>query len=202
MNHDGDDDARPATAGRRLFRFVVGVALIGPERLSMGLGMLDELGPPAPITDAPPASPRHVFIGAVSRLPAGLARTRVRVTPLVQRWGRRSQRMAARALPRRAVAGLRSLRQRMAARIASWQQVGQREEAAGRRLVDLALRVVPGSVMSAVSDSPDVRQFLQNETAGLTRNAIDRLRQTSARADDVSESVTRRVFGRREPDQR
>jgi hypothetical protein len=179
--------------GRQLFRFVVGVAAVAPGRLATALQAVGEVArtPPPP---AAPAAPRHVLIGALSALPAWLADSLARADPVARRWGGRATQL----LPRRLVLEpLDDLRKLVAQHAATWSEVGRREEQAGRQLVEQALQVVPDSVLAAVSESADLRRVMSEQTAGITRTAVDRLRETSARADDLSESVVRRVFRRR-----
>lgn len=194
----GEHDRPVVPPGRQLFRLLVGVAVVAPERLTMALRLADEFrllaASPLP---APAASPRHILIGALSSLPAWLVRAWARVDPAAQRWGGRAARWAPRLLPERFVKRpLRAMATGLAERSAAWIEIGRREELAGRHLVELGLQVIPDSVMSAVAESPDLRRVLRQQTAGMTHTVMERLRQTSAKADDLSESLSRRVFRR------
>jgi hypothetical protein len=181
------------TAARQFFRFLVGLAVVAPERLQAALKLVDEVD--APQAPLPPVSIRHVLIGALSGVPARLAHVYADLDPVARRWGGRAMRF----LPKRLVGDrVHELTKWLAVRAVEWAEIGRREEVAGRRLVEVGLNVLPEAVFSAIAESPELRQLISQETAGLTRTAIEKLRRTSARADDTSESIARRVLrGRR-----
>jgi hypothetical protein len=192
----GGPDKVPA--GRQLFRFLVGLSTVAPERLALAFKLAGELGPPTP-TAPLPAAPRHVLIGAMSLLPTWLGQAWARADPAARRWGGRAARLSSHLLPGPLAAPLRNLREAVTANAAAWAEIGRREEQAGRHLVQQSAQVLPDSILSRVAESSDLRKVMAEQTAGFTRTAVDRLRQTSARADDAGESVILRVFRRRGP---
>ncbi len=220
-SHEGEGDTAGRTEpggvapaispGRQAFRLLVGLATVGPERLAAGLRLLADVRgvTPLPVDSASgalppgtPASPRHVLIGALSQLPAVaqefLAGARAHVDPPARRWGARAAQVLPRVVPERLVQGpLRDLRAQLAQHAAQLAVVGRREEQAGRQLFEIGAQVIPDTILSAVAESPDLRRVMSEQTAGLTRTAVTRLRETSARADDVGESLARRFFRRR-----
>jgi hypothetical protein len=204
-----------AHPGRLLFRFTVGLVELVGEGLVTSLRVFEETRPRAdddfPET-LPPVRPRHVFIGAAAAAPAWLSRrlARRRRAPRpspgepLRRTGGRARRLLARAPGvARARRGLDSLRARVSARrarvtaqLASWAELGRREEHGGRALAREALNGYYEIALARVADSRELKQLVAEQSEGLAVSAVTGLRDGSARADDAVESVARRLLRR------
>jgi hypothetical protein len=218
---DDDPAIRPE---RLLFRLAVGGAMLGLEGVSLALRELDraasscEVSPLSGSTPAwapaepaavelPPIDPtklrlRHAVIGALMaappRLRSATARTRARAA-LAWRVAARGARQAAAWLPSGGAVTGGVARARAAAerRIASWAELGAREEEAGRALARAAVQSVVEGVGAAIADSPELRRVVAEQSAGLTQSTLSQIRDRSERADDTVENFARRVLGRR-----
>jgi hypothetical protein len=78
-----------------------------------------------------------------------------------------------------------------------WAEAGVREEQQARGLARLAVEQMFASAMSRVAQSPELKTVIEQQSEGLTTSAMNELRESSARADRMVESVTGRLFGRR-----
>lgn len=190
----------PASAGRQVLRLIVGSTLLAVDRAGSALRQLggselrDQATPAAPL---PPASARHVLIGALAVGPAWL-------TQQMHRLARRRRGSAASGV-RRA-----SLPLRFAARLLPtdelrrwWNQararavvtglklaeVGRHEEHIARSLARAAAASGMTSVVDRIANSPQVRSLIREQSAGMGRSALNDLRAQSARADALAESV-------------
>jgi hypothetical protein len=146
---------------------------------------------------------RHVVIGALCDAPAWLAhqlhptRGLMPVRREQGRWARLA-RLARRAPGvAQATRYAEALEARGRAQLARWAELGAHEEQAGREIARLAIGVMFENAMSHVAESPELKQVIEEQSQGLTRSAMNDIRETSARADRLVESVARRLLGRR-----
>ena len=197
-----------AHPGRLLFRFTVGLVELAGEGLVTSLRVFEETRQAAADPDVDETLPhvraRHVFIGAAAAAPAWLARRLRRRAgpPRVLEPRRpasgRGRRLLARAPGvARARRGYLSLRARVGAQMASWAEVGRREEHGGRALAREALNGYYELAMARVADSPELKQVIAEQSQSMAASAVTGLRDGSARADDAVESVARRLLPRR-----
>jgi hypothetical protein len=191
-------------AGRLLLRFAVGAAELGIEGLAAALRQFEVERLAAPPVEPPaPLSGRHVVIGALCDAPAWLAhqlhptRGLMPVRREQGRWARLA-RLARRAPGvAQATRYAEALEARGRAQLARWAELGAHEEQAGREIARLAIGVMFENAMSHVAESPELKQVIEEQSQGLTRSAMNDIRETSARADRLVESVARRLLGRR-----
>lgn len=198
-------------ATRMLFRFGLGLATLARERMNAVLASSEAAaaGPPpaatAPEEDAPRAADAALgFLLGVSEL--GL-----RMRPaLSTRWAAltsSAHRLAAPVVragglvgwlpgvPRRA-AELRAWRAREGRRLARWAAAGRRERLESRAVARAALTTLRETVLARISESPDVKRVIHEQSAGVAVTAVGELRERSARVDDLAEGTVGRLLGR------
>jgi hypothetical protein len=186
---------------RLLLRFAIGVAELGAEGLASALRRFEaaRVATP-PVEPLAPASGRHVLFGALCTAPDWLSR-KLHPNPTLVPVRRPSNRLArlARRMPGvgRAHRYAEAMGARAQAQLGRWAETGAREEQAGRDLARLAVGVMFENAMSRVSQSPELKQVIEEQSQGLTTSAMSELRESSANADRVVESVARRLLGRR-----
>ena len=110
------------------------------------------------------------------------------------RWGRLVRRAPGMARARRYAAELGA---RTRAQLTRWAEVGVREEQVGRDLARRATGQIFASAMARVAESPELQQVIEQQSGGLTTSAMNDLRESSARADKMVESVAGRLLHRR-----
>jgi hypothetical protein len=192
-----------------MLRFVVGVAQLTNERVGAVLSACTAVEPPAsvepPAADAP-VDLRHAALGALSDAVGGAARTPARVRA---RWRRMAASARRRAAPLgrvgrlvgrlpgvpRATDRVRAWRDHGQRRLARWATLGRREQADSRILALDALTVLRENMLARVSESPDVRIAIREQSEGIAVTAVGQLRERSARADNLAERTVRRLFG-------
>jgi hypothetical protein len=210
MNGDEAADspvAGRASAPRLVLRLLAGGAALGTERLVLALRILDELRDP--VIPDPRGSPsaRHVALGALAEAPRWVGARLAAGTHRLRGLGRRAARMArplqrlpyATRLVGRAGHRYARLRGRAAARFAHLAAIGRYEEARARQLASAALAAAVEIAAARLADSPDVRRLLEEQSEGLAASAVSELRDQTARADRLAESVVWRVL-RRSPE--
>jgi hypothetical protein len=80
--------------------------------------------------------------------------------------------------------------------LALWAATGRRETADGRSLARGVLTTLRESAFARVSDSPDLKRVIREQSEGIAVTAVGELRERSARADRLAEGVVRRLLGR------
>jgi hypothetical protein len=191
-------DVMKATPSRYLFRFVVGGTALTGDWLDAALRAVEQLSEPA---DEPPALTRGdlraVLIGAVS----AALRWRVPVTPPRSLWRAfgRPVRTGAHLLAHLPGAGLatrpyRRLHDRIADRLRRWGEEGAREDLAGRRLARVAVPAFFELAVAYLSESPELRIVIQEQSEGLASSSVNELRDRSELADRLVERVVRRLL--------
>jgi hypothetical protein len=197
-----ESESARAMSARLLLRFAIGVAELGGERLTAALRRFDaeeRLGaasvePPAPV------SGRHVVLGALCAAPEWLSHklhpnpSLVPVRRPGNRLGRLVRRAPGMAWAERHAAELGALTR---AQLARWAELGVREEQVGRDLARRATGQIFANAMAKVADSPELQQVIEQQSGGLTASAMNDLRESSARADRMVESVAGRLLHRR-----
>jgi len=191
--------------GHPLLRFAVGLAALGGERFTAILATSSATA--VPTTRAEPAAPtpRHVALGLLLRVfdrargaPAQLGGRLSRIGRRARRLGKPLSAMLGR-LPGSGRAGteLDRWRRRGQAALARWAVDGAREEAEGRALARAALTTFREQALARVTDSPDLKQVIRDQSQGIAVTAMSELRDRSARADGLAEVAVRRLLGRR-----
>jgi hypothetical protein len=197
--------------GRLTFRLVLGMTELAGERVGAVLAACSAVESPAdlePATEGRPLDLRHAAVGMLSDVVAGVtaapalvrarwrqlaASARRRVGPL-DRLGGLVGRLPGVPRARGRFRGWRSLGWR---RLARWAELGRREEAASRLLASDALAVLRENVLARISESPDLKSVIREQSEGIAVTAMSELRERSARADNLAERTVGRFFGGR-----
>ena len=192
-----------------MLRFVLGVAELTGKRVGAVLSACTAVAPPAALEPAAAGSPlnvRHAVLGLLSDAVSGVSRTpalartrwrnmaastRRRAAPL-DRVGKLAARLP--GMPR-AMSRLRAWRTHGYRQLARWAELGRREQADSRILAFDALTVLRENMLVRVSESPDVRSAIREQSEGIAVTAVGELRERSARADDSAELTVRRLLG-------
>ena len=196
-----EDGSERALSARLLLRFAIGLAELGGERLTAVLRGFETARLAAPSVEPPaPVSGRHVVLGALCAAPDWLSHklhpnpSLVPVRRPGNRLGRLVRRAPGMARARRYAAALGA---RTQAQLARWAEAGVHEEQAGRDLARRATRQIFANVMAQVAESPELQQVIEQQSGGVTTSAMNDLRESSARADKMVESVAGRLLHRR-----
>jgi len=196
------DGAERVSGGRLLFRFGIGATELAGERVVSALRSVDALISGVDADPAPDGAleARHALLGAIAALPAW-ARARLasrqaaarRVRGKIARaHGLFSKLPVARRARRRTDAWLA----RVEAQLVRWALAGRREEMAGRALAAETIRLATQELVSAVAESPELKQVIAEQSESLGVSAVTELREGSARADTLAERVARRFLRR------
>ena len=200
-------------AVRSFARFALGLAALTRERMSVVLDISSAFpSPDAPPTDAPePGSRpkgRDVAVGlaldAVERASRASQRLRARWSSATGMARRRAAPLARRTfdLARRAPGASRvtarfdAWRARGEDQLARWAAAGRRETADGRSLARGVLTTLRENAFARVSESPDLKRVIREQSEGIAVTAVSELRDRSARADSLAEGAVRRLLGR------
>jgi hypothetical protein len=87
---------------------------------------------------------------------------------------------------------LRAWRNHGHQQLAGWAELGRREQADSRTLALDALTVLRENMLARVSESPDVKSAIREQSQGIAVTAVGELRERSARADDRAEQTVGR----------
>ena len=192
-----------------MLRFVLGVAELTGERVGAVLSACTAVAPPAalePTAAGAPLNLRHAALGLLSDAVRGVSRTPARART---RWRNMAASTRRRAAPLdrvgklaarlpgmpRAMSRLRAWRTHGYRQLARWAELGRREQADSRALAFDALTVLRENMLVRVSESPDVRSAIREQSEGIAVTAVSELRERSARADDRAERTVRRLLG-------
>ena len=194
-----------------MLRLVVGVADLTQERVGAVLAACAAAAPPVPFeaTAGAPIDARYAALGLLSRA-VGRAPTLLPAI-LRTRWSRVGAESRRRAAPldragrlvgrlpgmRRALSRVRSWRDGTKMQLVRWTEMGRREQVESRALALDALTVLRENMIARVSESPDVKQVIREESEGIAVTAVAQLRDGSVRADDLAERAVGRLFGAR-----
>ncbi len=192
-----------------MFRFVLGMTELTNERVGGVLSACSAVEAPAALEPAAAGTPlnlRHAAMGMLSDTVGGVSRApalvRVRWRHLSASARRRAASLARlhRAVARlpgipRAMGRLRAWRDRGQKQLARWAELGRREEAASRILAFDALTVLRENMLARISESPDLKSVIREQSEGIAVTAMSELRERSARADNLAERTVGRLFG-------
>lgn len=190
-------------------RFVLGLAELTNERVGAVLSACSAVESPAaldPTAAGTPLNLRHAALGILSDAVLGVssapALVRARWRSLAASARRRAAplgrlRRSVGRLPGmpRATDRLRAWRNQGARRLARWAELGRREEEASRILAFDALTVLRENMLARISDSPDLKRVIREQSEGIAVTAMSELRERSARADNFAERTVGRLFG-------
>jgi hypothetical protein len=191
--------------GRLLLRFALGTVALGRQRL---IATLRSVQPGSGDQHASPVSRRVAYqvIGALSEAPGAVTAARRTLRAL---GARTAGRLASMPLHRRldsrpirwAADRVETARWRARGQLERWEKVGRDEAEAARDLADPVIeRVFEDAfavVIQRLASHPDLQALIAEQSAGLTRGAIDELRARGARADDRLDTLARRLHLRR-----
>ena len=192
-----------------MLRFVLGLTELTNERVGAVLSACSTVAPPAalePTTAGAALSLRHAALGLLSDAVGGVSRAPALVRA---RWRRLAASAQQRAAPLdrlgklvgrlpgvpRAVDRLHAWHSQGRKRLASWAELGRREQAESRILAFDALTVLRENMLARVSESPDVKSVIREQSQGIAVTAMGELRERSARADNLAERTVGRFFG-------
>ena len=192
-----------------MFRFVLGMTELTNERVGAVLAACSAVASPAalePTGAATPLNLRHAAMGLLSDAVSGASRAPALVRA---RWGRLAASARRGAAPLdcvrglvgrlpgmpRAMGRLRGWRDQGQKRLAGWAEVGRREEAASRVLAFDAITVLRENMLARISESPDLKNVIREQSEGIAVTAMSQLRERSARADNLAERTVGRLFG-------
>jgi hypothetical protein len=197
-----------------MLRFALGMTELTGERVGAVLAACSAVAAPAapePTVAGAPLNLRHAAVGLLSDAVVGASRAPARVRA---RWGRLAVSARHAGAPfaglgnvvgrlpgvPSALGRLRAWRTEGRNRLARWAEVGRREEAESRALAADALTVLRENILARVSESPDVKSVIREQSEGIAVTAMSELRERSARADNLAERTVGRLFrGGRNP---
>jgi len=203
-----DSTARPSLGrGRLLLRFALGMTELTGERVAAVLAACSAVASPSPETTAAgaPFNLRHAALGILSDAAGSVSRAPARARARWRRLATSARQTGAPlaglgnavgTLPgmRSALGHLRAWRTNGGKRLARWAEVGRREEAESRALASDALTVLRENMLARVSESPDVKNVIREQSEGIAVTAMGQLRERSARADNLAERTVGRLF--------
>jgi hypothetical protein len=207
-----DDPQKRTSIGRGwlMFRCAFGVADLTQERVGAVLAACAAAAAPVPFEPRPDAriDVRHAALGILSDAVSGAARARASFRTRWSQVAVEARRSASplygavrlvRRLPGvpRATTRLQAWRDEKKRQLAHWTELGRRERAESHVLAFNALTVLRENMIARVSDSPDVKRVIREESEGIAVTAVGELRDGSVRADNLAEEAVGRLFGRR-----
>jgi hypothetical protein len=192
-----------------MFRFALGMTELTNERVEGVLSACTAVEPPTALEPTPEGAPlnlRYAALGMLSDAVGGASWAPARARA---RWGHLAasarRRAASLARLRRvvgrlpgmpsAMARLRAWRDQGRRRLARWAELGRREEAASRILAFDALTVLRENMLARISESPELKSVIREQSEGIAVTAMSELRERSARADNLAERTVGRLFG-------
>jgi len=196
------DGAERVSGATLLFRFGIGAAELAGERVVSALRSVDAVISGVDAEAAPDGAlePRHALLGAIAALPAWartrLARRQAAARPARGRIARAQTLLSKLPGARRARRRTDALRAHVEAQLLRWAVAGRREELAGRALAAETIRLATHELVSAVAESPELKQVIAEQSESLGASAMVELREGSARADTLAERVARQFLRR------
>jgi len=192
-----------------MFRFVLGMTELTNERVGGVLSACTAVEAPValePTVEGRPVDLRHAAMGMLSEAVGGASRAPALVRARWRHLAASARRRAA-SLDRlgrvvgmlpgipSAIGRLRALRDQGQRRLARWAELGRREEAASRILAFDAVTVLRENMLARISESPDLKSVIREQSEGIAMTAMSELRERSARADNLAERTVGRLFG-------
>lgn len=192
-----------------MFRFVLGMTELTSERVGGVLAACSAVETPEafePMAEGTPVNLRHAVMGMLADAVGGASRAPALVRA---RWANLAASARQRAAPlarlrglvgrwpgmSRAMGRVQTLRNQGRQRLARWAELGRREEAASRLLAFDALTVLRENMLARISESPDLKSVIREQSEGIAVTAMSELRERSARADNLAERTVGRLFG-------
>lgn len=195
--------AAERSEGRLALRFVVGAVSLGRERLVEELRRWEQVARaegPAPPRPPTRRAGQHRALGAVLRLPTYAARVRGRVRHHEQRVRARVRpawlRVSRTRRGRRWRAQVDAWTDRVRRELELWERLGGAEEAEARALARVGLSAAPDALFERLADDPKLRALIAEQSTGMTRSALEQLRDRAAGADARVESFFERLLRR------
>jgi hypothetical protein len=190
--------AQQGEDARLVFRFGVGAASLGWERLGEALRTQAALGRGDGADELQPPSPLHLVVAALLHAPELLAQVANAPRLLSRTWPGRLggivRDVLARTPPAREAARWScALAATLGKRASELVEEGRHEEAVGRELARRTIGAAVERVLERIASSAELQTLIKEQSFGLTRDALERLRNASVRADDLFESLARRV---------
>jgi hypothetical protein len=191
-----------------MLSLALGLVDLTNERVGAVLAACSAVAPPVNLEPAPPGAPldlRHAALGFLSSAIGGASRAPARARARLRRMAESARRRAApldRAnklasrvpgLPR-AMGRLRAWRDRGRAQLTRWAELGRREQAQSRVLAFDALTVLRENMLARVSESPELKEVIREQSTGIAVTAMGELRERSARADSLVERTVGRLL--------
>lgn len=200
----------PPSGARQLFRFGLGLVTLARERLGTILAA-SGAAEGASLSVEASFGQRAGAADAALGLVLGVADAGARARPALRaRWAgisasaRRLSAPLARAgvligwlpgISRRAVE-LRAWRAQRERRLARWAAAGRRERDESRAVARAAVTMLRETMLARISESPDLKGVIREQSAGIAVTAVAELRERSARIDDLAEGAVSRLLGR------
>ncbi len=191
-----DEDAR------LLLRLIVGAVAVSDERGRAALrSWAREVPTGSPELVESRHATRHRVVGALTMAPRYATRAAAEARSLYGRSiGRalgRVRRLALRTSSGRALASRAMMvRARIGAEAALWEAIGQAEETRGRALVEAGVDAVSHFAFQQLVASPELRELVAEQSAGVTERLVATARGYSVEADTRVESAIRRLLRR------
>jgi hypothetical protein len=191
-----------------MLSLVLGLVDLTNKRVGDVLAACSAVAPPVtlePPTGGAPISLGHAALGLLSEAARGLARAPARARAHAGSLAASARRRAAsfdraHKLVTRlpgvpgAMGRLSTWRDRGRRQLARWDELGRREQAQSRILAFDALTVLRENVLARVSESPDVKSVIREQSTGIAVTAMSELRERSAQADSLVERTVGRLF--------
>jgi hypothetical protein len=191
-----------------MLSLALGLADLTNERVGAVVAACNAVAPRVDIEPTPSGAPinlRHAALGLLSEAVGGFARAPALARARLKRMAESARRRGApldRAgklvgrLPGMAGAmgRLTAWRDRGRGQLARWADVGRREQAQSRVLAFDALTVLRENMLARVSESPDVKDVIREQSTGIAATAMGELRERSERADGLVERTVGRLF--------
>jgi hypothetical protein len=205
--NDTTAETSPGRA-RLMLSLALGVIDLTNERVGAVLAACSAIAPPVELEPAPPGAPvdvRHAALGFLTSAIAGVSRAPARARARLRRVAASARRRAApldranelaRRVPGlpRAMGRLRAWRDRGREQVARWAELGRRQQAQSRVLAFDALTVLRENMLARVSESPELKDVIREQSTGIAVTAMSELRESSARADSLVERTVGRLL--------
>lgn len=203
----------------RVFRLVVGVALVGQDLLRQQIPIWEAEVARRLVEPPKPPAPSPASAGAAGTPPAASRVTKkweyklvglVFETPNYIKSGfttlwHTEQKIWQKTAPLRYPLdwlGISDMTQRTVDRIARriqadserLEQIGEAEAGPSRALASVAIADIYQKVLDLLAQSPEIRGLIAQQSAGVTTEVIREVRERTVSADSLADNLTRRIF--------